>query len=146
MIEHFAFLNGKPVETFSLEQFTQNINLHNVAVTQRSGKKISMNRIGGKIVQSTKHIFKEAAYRLKDELVMVWPVASGRSRDGWGIRANQYDWTVVNYITNPDTGESYVPSLWFGLPLGSPQLPNGAEPILRANAAALKLALARELS
>jgi len=145
MFRHFATINGVPTETFTLEQFTAKLDLKGVKSTSGPKVKISMNRIGGKIMAATKPIFKKAAYDLRADLKAAWPVDTGRSRDGWKIRANQYDWTVTNNTVNPVTKVPYIDKLWWGMPVGSPQMPMGGEPILRANAARLKINLAREV-
>ncbi len=141
-----VFINGEPAETFTLEAFTANLDLNGAKtfIPKTDKHKISFNRIGGKIMTAAKPIFRETAHAFKAELVDSWPVDTGRSRDGWKIQANQYDWTVTNSVVNPRTGVSYIGGLWWGLPIGSEQLPYGGDPILRRHAARLLINLANE--
>lgn len=114
------------------------VDFSRVHTVKNKRTKISLNRITGKIIEDVKPVYRYHAHKLKEELVNNWPVATGRSRDGWRVQANQYDWTVVNSVVNPVTGEHYVEDLWDGLPRGSRQLPNGGMPILRRSAAMLQ--------
>ena len=105
-------------------------------------KKITWEQLPGVVAVSTMKIMRKRSRLLKNDLVAVWPVRSGASRAGWKVIGNQYSSAVINRVISPE-GYDYVPNLWMGLPLGSKQLPNGGDPILRRHAKALKKDLKR---
>ncbi len=104
--------------------------------------KVRFDQVFGIIDAATKQVIKDRTYKLKNEIVAIWPVKSGRSKAGWKIRGNQYGWSVVNNVKSPE-GYDYVPNLWFGLPLGSPKLPNGGDPVFQRHMLLLEKDLKR---
>ncbi len=100
-------------------------------------KTITWGQLPKVVEQATMKIVRKRSQLLKADLVAAWPVKSGASRAGWKVIGNQHSSAVVNRVVSPE-GYDYVPNLWRGLPLGSRQLPNGGDPIVRRHAKALK--------
>ncbi len=92
---------------------------------------IDLKRTSKVIDLHIRKVLSSRTQALKADIVAAWPVKSGRSKAGWRIQANQYSWSVVNSVSNPETGEEYVDDLWKGLPWGSSQMPLGGDPIVR---------------
>jgi hypothetical protein len=99
-------------------------------------KKITWEQLPKTVQLAMMPVLRKRSKLLKTDIVAAWPVKSGRSKAGWKLRGNQYSSSVVNHVVSPE-GYDYVPRLWEGLPLGSRQLPNGGDPIVRRHYALL---------
>lgn len=95
----------------------------------KPGSTVKWDNLFGVIENNVKEVIREEIFNLRDDIRAVWPVKTGRSKMGWRIRGNRYGWSIVNPTVNPKTGYHYIPFLWSG---GSPQLPLGGDPIVRA--------------
>jgi len=143
MIGYSARINNVPADLFKLEAFTSILTMRNEKSSNTSTAMFSMNRIGSKILTPIKKTFTKATLDIQSDLKAAWPVDTGRSRDGWKIHPERYDWSITNNVKAPLTNLSYIQGLWVGMPIGSPQMPMGGEPILRANAKRLQSEIKR---
>jgi len=106
--------------------------------------KVSWEGLPRRIGTATSKIVKARTVKLTTNIKAVWPVKSGRSKAGWKMRSYKTGhYTVVNFVKSPKARYNYVADLWVGSPVGSDQLPNGGDPILKAHAILLKRDLGR---
>lgn len=105
-------------------------------------KKVRWEDLFGITDRAVKEVIKKHSYALKEDIQAAWPVKTGKSKAGWRVYGHRYGWTVSNNVVSPE-GHDYVPNLWLGMPIGSPQLPNGGDPIVQRRRVLLEKDLKR---
>jgi len=100
--------------------------------------KVSWAQLPSVINLAASRIVEKRTRKLYAEIVSVWPVKTGKSKAGWKVRGYKAGgWAIVNFVKGPE-GYNYVADLWYGLPKGSSQLPNGGYPVLARHLHLLK--------
>ncbi len=94
-------------------------------------KKVTWDMLPSIIAGETQKIVEHHTKLLYMDIVSVWPVKSGKSKASWRVRKYvSGHYAVVNFA-RAKGGYNYVADLWIGEPVGSSQLPNGGDPILK---------------
>ena len=90
------------------------------------------------IDDNQERIVAKHAQTFHADIISAWPVDTGYSKSVWFINKKGNTWTVQNPA-------HYSGLLFIGNPVGSPQLPAGGYPILKANIKRMELDLKANL-